>query len=81
MQDQLHAFASSYIYAVPATMLLTAIWFHFQKSRMKTHKSLIDNKFITKNSVFVGCLAFVLLYLGRPLPLLEESINVSPADF
>lgn len=81
MQEQLHAFATSYIYAVPAAMLLTAAWLQFQKSRMKAHKTLIDSKFITRNTVFAGVVAFLLLYFGRPLPLLEESINVSPADF
>jgi len=81
MQDQLHGFATNYIYAVPAAMALTALWLHFQKTRMKTHKTLIDTKFITRNSIFAGLVAFMLVYLGKPLPLLEESINVSPANF
>lgn len=81
MQDQLHAFATNYMYAVPATVVLTAAWLHLQKTRMKVHKNLIDNKFITRNAIFAGIIAFLLLYFGRPLPLLEESINVLPADF
>ncbi len=81
MQDQLHSFATNYMYAVPAVMVLTAAWLHFQKTRMKAHKTLIDTKFMTRNALFAGVLAFLLIYLGRPLPSLEESINVLPADF
>jgi hypothetical protein len=83
MNEQVHTFATSYLYAVPAVMLLTYLWLWWQKSQVRhTAKHIIfDNKFFLRNTVFFGAITMLLLYLGRPLPGLEESIIVSQAPF
>lgn len=83
MNEQVHALATNYLYAVPAVMVLTYVWLWLQKNRIKhTAKHIIfDGKYMLRNVLFFGAVAFLLLYLGKPLPGLEESIIVSPAPF
>lgn len=83
MIDQLNTFATNYAYAVPSAILLTVFWLYFQKQRVRTASKMIsiDTPFIVRNSVFVGLLVFAVVYFGKPLPALEESMYVSPADF
>ena len=83
MNEQIHAIATNFLYAVPITMLITGIFLQVQKTKLKNpaKNTILNNSFIFRNSLFVGLLTFVILYLGKPLPGLEESIIVSPADF
>lgn len=64
-------------------MIVTAIFLYFQKSKIKNSakNNIITNSFILRNVAFVGIVAFALIYFGKPLPSLEESIIVKPADF
>jgi hypothetical protein len=83
MNEQLHSIASNYLYAVPLAMLISALWFTFEKSKVKHNAKhvIMDNSFFMRNIVFIGVLSFILIFLNKPLPGLEESIIVSPADF
>ena len=85
MNEQLHSFASNYIIAIPVVLLATFIWLHFEKKRAakssKSAKSYFDSSYVTRNMMFVAVLAFLLILLNKPLPGLEESIIVTPADF
>lgn len=83
MNEQLHSIASNYFYAVPLTMAIAALWFKFEKSRVKhgAKHVIMDNSFFMRNIGFVGALAFLLILLNKPLPGLEESLIVTPADF
>lgn len=85
MNEQLHSLASNYLFAIPIVLLLTYVWLRFEKSRAakssKSAKSYFDNAFIMRHALFVAALAFLLIMLNKPLPGLEESIIVSPADF
>lgn len=83
MNEQIHGFATNYFYAVPAVMALTYIWLWWQKGQAKHSAKhiLFDNKYMIRNVIFFGAVAALLMYLGRPLPGLEESIIVSQAPF
>jgi hypothetical protein len=83
MSEQLHSFASNYLYAVPAVMVIAWFWFVFEKSRIRhtAKNTILNNAFLIRNVVFIGAIAFLLILLNKPLPGLEESIIVSPADF
>ena len=83
MNEQLHTFATSYFYAVPTAIALMALFLYFQKSKIKnvSKNTILSTGFILRNAIFVGVLTFALIYFGKPLPGLEESIIVKPADF
>jgi len=83
MNEQMHDFATNYVVAIPIAMVLTGLWLMFQKSKIKNSakNQIMNNSFVMRNVFFVGILVFLIMYLGRPLPGLEESIIVRPADF
>lgn len=83
MNEQLHNFASNYVYIIPFVALLTFLWFKMEKSKTKnTAKyAILNNGFLSRLLAFVTIITFTLVYLNKPLPGLEESIIVSPADF
>ena len=83
MFEQLHGFATNWIYMVPFMMLCVAAWLKFEKSQKSnpSKSSVLNNQFILRNSLLAGFITFLIMYFGRPLPSLDESIIVSPADF
>ena len=83
MSEQLHNFASNYLFVIPAALVLTAIWFKMEKSKTKSpyKNTILNNAFLYRLLGFVAVLTFALVYANKPLPGLEESIIVSPADF
>ena len=83
MNEQLHHFAGNYILVIPVALILTAIWFKIEKNRCKhsSKNAILNNTFLYRLLGFVGLLTFALVYLNKPLPGLEESIIVRPADF
>jgi uncharacterized membrane protein len=80
MNENIHYIASNYIYIVPFSILLTMAFLQWQKQVGKKNQ-IVDSTFIIRNALFVGLLVFVIVYLNKPLPSLEESLFVSPADF
>lgn len=82
MNDKIQAIASNYLYVIPIVMLLFAVVFRAQKVKGKNGKTpSVDNAFILRNSVFAGVVAAFLLYFNKPLPGLEDTIDVRPANF
>jgi len=80
--DQLQEFGKNYMYVIPASVLLTMLFLHWQKYTLKNqHVKLLDSTFILRNSLFVGLIAFIIVYLNKPLPRFEDSLYVNPADF
>jgi type IV secretory pathway TrbL component len=82
MNEQLHYFSTNYHLAVPATVFLTMGFLYWQKRTIKNKNTdIIDSTFILRNSLFVGVVALFLIYFNKPLPSLEESLLVTPAEF
>ena len=83
MNEQVHNFASNYLYVIPFAVAMTFIWYKIEKNKCKStaKHTILNNSFLTRLLGFVAILTFALVYANKPLPGLEESIIVSPADF
>lgn len=83
MNEQLHSLASNYAYVIPAALVLTFLFYKFEQSKHRhPSKNVILNQGLLYRLLgFVAILSFALVYLNKPLPSLEETINVAPADF
>jgi hypothetical protein len=82
-REDLHSYATNPVLMVPLVIGITFLFLHFQKMKLKNpgKNAILDQSFMIRNALFVGAIAGALVYFGRPLPGLEESIIVSPADF
>ena len=82
MNDQINAIAVNALYVVPFVVLLNFISLKIQKSAIKNNSKnvILNTGFIVKNSLFVGLIVFLVMYLGAPLPF-DDNILVRPADF
>ncbi len=78
--DQLRIVTGNYFFMVPVTVLIVYLVLRAQK-QSNGKNVVLDDSALWKNSVFVGLLMGVVLYLNKPLPGLEDSINVRPANF
>ena len=81
--EKIHSVATNIAFIVPITMAITAGWLIFQKSKIQhSAKNIVmNNSYLMRNVAFVGVVTLLLVYFNKPLPSLEESINVRPADF
>ena len=83
MNEQLHNFASNYVYVIPLVLVLTFAYFKFEQSnhRHPSKNAVLNQGCLYRLLGFIAILTFALVYLNKPLPSLEETINVAPADF
>jgi hypothetical protein len=79
MNDQIHTFVTNPAIAACIVGVLLAGWFKYQHKKSKV--VALDNTFIMRNVLFVSVLVAGIVYFGQPLPPLEESMFVAPADF
>ena len=83
MSEQLQSLASNYFYVIPFALLLTFVWHKIEKTKNKhpSKNSVLNQNHLYRLMGFIAVLTFTIVYANKPLPKLEESIIVSPADF
>jgi hypothetical protein len=83
MDEQLNKFASNYLIIIPIALILTFVFYNFERTRHNhpSKNAVFNQGFLYRLLTFVAILTFGLVYANKPLPGLEETINVAPADF
>lgn len=82
MKQTISDMASNWLYAVPFSMLLVALWFQLQKTTAPKNKKYVsfDSKFIAKNVLFVGALVFAVMHLSKKQLNSDDFMYVGSAD-
>lgn len=74
---------SDYKFCLPLCAVATYAFLKYQSTltENKSAKSVFNNTFLIRNSIFVALLAFLIIYFNQPQQGFHEFMKVEPANF